>query len=669
MSNPVSLEQRIADVEARAQAEQVTLPPVKDYPDISIPGLNPVDYPAKKFSAKKWANLCVLAKHNWIPLVIVIALSIGSAILMPLVSKAAGEALDVGTAITKGLATYPDLYWSLGWLGLIIFLIGVLLALQAIFESALWQSGYINSSYFLFSHTIRRALSTKENLTTGETLTTLSSDTFYIGNLQAQFASFVGAVSGIGFIAYLMFSTSVPLALVVLIGMPIMLGTLSFIVPKFYAKQSEQRKAQGELSALTTDMLSGLRVLRGIGGETQFKKTYVAQNAVVTEAGVQVAKPSAWMRVTEQTLPALLTVVIIGYGALLVFSGELTAGQLLAFYGYAMYLSQPMRTFSWFITSFTRARVSLDKFAKIASVPDVISDAEAKPENGDFDWQQVPLTEKTGRTVINPGEITALVSPDPTQTALLAESLGRLNTCETIYIGEQRLVEIPIEKVRAHLITSVATNHLFAGTLRDNVAGASKRVWPARDVKEDILRENLELEIREENYQAYPWPDDADPQLVEALKAADAMDILTGLPGGLDGLITEKGRSVSGGQRQRIALARALYANPDVLILIEPTSAVDSHTESRIAKNLRDYRQGKTTIIVTSSPLVLEICDRVVVYSALEKETRETLPTAIGAGTHAQLLADTSEAGRAYRQVVSRATGTDNDQEAEGVKK
>ena len=116
-----------------------------------------------------------------------------------------------------------------------------------------------------------------------------------------------------------------------------------------------------------------------------------------------------------------------------------------------------------------------------------------------------------------------------------------------------------------------------------------------------------------------------------AIHTASAEDILEALPEGLDTIVTERGRSFSGGQRQRLVLARALAADPEVLVLVEPTSAVDAHTEARIAARLRAHRAGRTTVVTTVSPLLLDAVDEV----AFLVDGR-----VVATGTHADLLDD-----------------------------
>jgi possible ABC superfamily ATP binding cassette transporter transmembrane region len=147
-----------------------------------------------------------------------------------------------------------------------------------------------------------------------------------------------------------------------------------------------------------------------------------------------------------------------------------------------------------------------------------------------------------------------------------------------------------------------------------------------------------------------------DGRLLTALEVADARDVLTSLDRGLAGMITEKGRSLSGGQRQRVALARALLTEAPALVLIEPTSALDSHTESRVARRLHAARRGRTTVIATESPLVLEACDEVILLDDAGRERARS--------THRELLARARRGDPSavdYRAVVARAYGEQPD--------
>jgi ABC-type bacteriocin/lantibiotic exporter with double-glycine peptidase domain len=168
--------------------------------------------------------------------------------------------------------------------------------------------------------------------------------------------------------------------------------------------------------------------------------------------------------------------------------------------------------------------------------------------------------------------------------------------------------------VRKAILVATSDAHLFAGPLDEQLAGASTAD-----------------------------PADRGQAIMAAISAASAHDVLEAMPGGLRGQLAARGRTLSGGQAQRLRLARALLADPDVLVLIEPTSAVDAHTEARIARSLYAARLGRTTVVFTNSPLLLDLTDRV----ALLQDGGITAH-----GTHRELLSDSA----AYAAAVTRGT-------------
>jgi ABC-type multidrug transport system fused ATPase/permease subunit len=170
------------------------------------------------------------------------------------------------------------------------------------------------------------------------------------------------------------------------------------------------------------------------------------------------------------------------------------------------------------------------------------------------------------------------------------------------------LVELSVDAVRRRIMVSETDPMLFSGPLR------------------------RELD---------PWRKADDETLYRAIETANAEDVLDVLPEGLDAHVEERGRGFSGGQRQRLVLARALVADPEILILVEPTSAVDAHTEARIARRLREARAGRTTVVMAVSPLVLDQADRV----AFLEHGR-----VVAIGSHRELL----RASPAYRGTVTR---------------
>jgi ABC-type bacteriocin/lantibiotic exporter with double-glycine peptidase domain len=208
--------------------------------------------------------------------------------------------------------------------------------------------------------------------------------------------------------------------------------------------------------------------------------------------------------------------------------------------------------------------------------------------------------------VVRPGRLTAVVAERPEESAALADRLGRFAEGPVLLDGVS-LSHLDRAFVRRSIVVSDANATLFSGTLRD------------------------ELD---------PSGTATDEQVMTAMATASAEDVLDLLDGGLNAEVEERGRSFSGGQRQRLVLTRALTLNPDVLVLVEPTSAVDAHTEATIASRLQRYRAGRTTVVTTSSPLLLDRADEV----ALMEGGRIVLT-----GLHRDLMEDPR-----YRRVVVR---------------
>jgi ABC-type multidrug transport system fused ATPase/permease subunit len=209
--------------------------------------------------------------------------------------------------------------------------------------------------------------------------------------------------------------------------------------------------------------------------------------------------------------------------------------------------------------------------------------------------------------LVRQGLLTAIVCEQPDESAALADRLGMAaaDVDDQVRLGDVPLTALSPAEVRRRIVVSDTGALFFSGRLADRL---------------DVTGRG---------------------DVAAALETASAGDILDALPEGLDTQVAERGRTFSGGQRQRLVLARALATDPEVLVLVEPTSAVDAHTEARIASRLRRHRAGRTTVVTSSSPLMLDAADRV----AFLRDGR-----IVATGTHAELLATDAE----YRLVVTR---------------
>jgi ABC-type multidrug transport system fused ATPase/permease subunit len=355
----------------------------------------------------------------------------------------------------------------------------------------------------------------------------------------------------------------------------------------------------------------GLRVLRGLGGEEEFASRYFGASQQVRRATVRTALVQSILDSFQVLFPGAILVSVTYLGARLVVEGRISAGHLVAYYAYAAFLLLPIQTLMEAATRWSAATVAAGRVLSVLRrEPDLVS-----PASSGGDAPQGPITDSRTGLRVEPGSLTAVVSADPDEASELAARIGRhieAPAGEWVSIAGVRVDELPIDVVRRHVLVVDREPQLLAGTLAQAV---------------DMPR--FAPDGRHER-----------PTVDEALEAAAAGDIVEGLSDGLDTELPERARSLSGGQRQRVVLAAALRADPDVLVLDEPTSAVDAHTEALIAQRLHSIRRGRTTVVFTTSPLILEQADRVVFVDGRVRAE----------GDHARLLA--TDMG--YRSVVLR---------------
>ncbi len=521
-----------------------------------------------------------------------------------MVSQAVMPAV-IGRAIDDGIAakdTGSLVQWTLTMLG-----IGVVQAFAGIVRHRYAVTNWLTAAYRTVQLVARQAThlgaTLPKRVATGEVVAIGTNDLAHLGNAMDVTARAAGAVVSFLVVAVILLQTSVTLGLVVLVGVPVLLLLVGPLLRPLQRRNMAQREMMGRLSSLAADIVSGLRILRGIGGERVFHDRYVHDSQQVRRAGVAVGRLQSLLDALQVLLPGIFVVIVVWIGARFAVQGRISAGELVAFYGYAAFLMIPLRTATEFANKWIRAFVAARRVVRVLSLePEVTDPDHAYPEPP----RDAELVDVGSGLRVEPGLVTALVSDRPDETALIADRLGHYAPGEVRW-GDVPLSGLPRAVVRRRIVVSDAGSTLFSGT----------------------LRESLDIRGR------------GDDDLLAALHTASAEDVLDALADGLDAPVTERGRSFSGGQRQRLVLARVLAADPEVLVLVEPTSAVDAHTEARVAERLRQHRAGRTTVVTTTSPLLLDRVDRVAFV-------RDGAVVAVG--RHRDLLRDLP----AYRAVVTR---------------
>ena len=598
-----------------------------------------------------------LLRRAAVPVTLATLAACTSNIIQAIVPAFLGQALDAG--IENGL---NGRVWGIGALLLVLFVVyAVGDTMMSYFGVTAWMRTAFDVDRLVGRQISATGKDLSRQVSTGEVATIIASDADYLGKFIEHLPALLGAAASFLVVAVLMLRTSVSLGLIVILGMPLVAAIVTLVIRPLQKRQAVQREAQSAVTTITTDTVAGLRILRGIGGEDVFARRYRDASQELRRRGVEVASSQATLMTLQVLLPGLFAAIVVWVAARMAVAGSLTPGGLITFYGYTAYLSWPLWVFTSSVQDYTRAVVGARRLSRLLEVAPAagslverlnLDPAAAHPVSGD-------LVDTGSGLRLKEGRMTALVCPDPQISADLATRLGRFTDAgPTVTLAGRPLTTMPLEQVRASVVVSGATAQLFTGTLREALDVRSGPD-PQPAGLEDLVRAETERTTGADvDQQVRPQEREApgDERLIEAIGIADAGDVLTSLSEGLAGMITEKGRSLSGGQRQRVALARALLTEAPTLVLIEPTSALDSHTEARVAAQVHRARAGRTTVVVTASPLVLEACDEVVL---LDSSGAELLRS-----THRELMAmarDGHAQAADYRAVVSRAMGEDEE--------
>jgi ABC-type multidrug transport system fused ATPase/permease subunit len=486
--------------------------------------------------------------------------------------------------------------------GLVTAVAGILRHRAAVVN---WRTASYRVQQLLVRQAVRLGGSLPRRVPTGEVAAVGSHDAERIGSaMEVAGSRLAGALVSFGVVAALLLRTSTTLGLLVVAGVPLLSAGVGPLLRPLHRRRSRHRELVGQLTTVGADTVSGLRVLRGIGGEAVFSRRYAAASQEVRAAGLAAARVQSLLDAAEVALPGIFVVAVTWLGARLAVAGQVSVGELIAFYGYAAFLVLPVRTVTEAADKFTRALVGARRAVQVLALqPELVSGSSAQePPSG------AALVDGQSGLVVEAGQLTAVVAGVSEEAAAIADRLGRFADGDEVRLGGVALRDLPLEVVRRRVLVSEHDPRLFTGRLGDELdptgAAPPERVLAALDI-------------------------------------ASAGDVLEALPDGLDSEVAERGRSFSGGQRQRLVLARALVADPEVLVLVEPTSAVDAHTEARIADGLAAARRGRATVVCTTSPLLLDRADKVALVAG---------GRVVAEGTHRDLL-DTEPR---YRAVVTR---------------
>ncbi|MFI0819386.1 ABC transporter transmembrane domain-containing protein [Streptomyces sp. NPDC021098] len=435
------------------------------------------------------------------------------------------------------------------------------------------------------------------------------------------------------------------LGAVVALGVPALALAVLPLLPRAARRADEQREKAGRATELASDTVAGLRVLRGIGGEDLFLSRYRRASQEVRTAAVRSARMWSVIAAVQVVLPGMLLIGVVWYGAVLAGNGQISVGELVTVYSAVTFLLFPLKHVEEIAMAYSFSRPSARRAARVLALrrsSATVGDARTAGSGSGVE-EKLPtgdLYDPATGMLAPSGQLTAVVCGDPDAAGRMADRLGGHpaedgadsgagDGAASALLGGVALDEMPLAMARTAVLVQDKDPVLLSGTLTELLDVPRSGAVPAREALEAAQCGDV----------------------LAALELASLADSGDGDPMGAR--ITERGRSLSGGQRQRLALARSLVTDPEVLVLDEPTSAVDSHTEARVGEGLKRLRADRTTVVFTSSPLLLDQADRVVfVHGGM----------AAGVGSHRELLGTDP----AYRAVVTREPEGGRERDGDG---
>ncbi|MFJ3797451.1 ABC transporter transmembrane domain-containing protein [Streptomyces sp. NPDC090088] len=576
----------------------------------------------------------------------------------------AGTPYMMARAVDDGLVP-GDMAVLAGWTAA-IFVLGAVNSWISIMRhrtmTRVRMDAYFRTIKVVVGHAVRLGAELPRRGGVGEVVTIGVGDVHTIAQALTVVGPGVGAVVVYGVVAGLLLPISPLLTGVVLLGMPVLALLAGPPARRLQGRETQYRERQSVLTARIGDLAGGLRVLNGLGGKGLFADAFRRDSQHLRAQGYRVGAIASWVQALGVGLPTVYLAVVTWLAARSAAQGDITVGQLVSVYGYVAVLVGPVAFFVDMGYELSRGVVAARRVVRLLRTPPEPDTGTAHPPA-----EPAVLHDPESGVRVRPGRLHALVGAGPTETTAVVDRLGRYAPSDATW-GGVRLDAVPLPEVRTRILVADNDADLFEGPLSHVLTGGANA--PQRGAglhqicgcrRAGATSPHQPAEAPQNAGHNAPQrgagncatshnggaPADAPPapppdaHLTQALHAAAANDIVQGLPHGLDSPIDAQARNLSGGQRQRVRLARALLTDPEILLAVEPTSALDAHTEALVAERLRSARAGRTTLLTTTSPLMLARADEVIYL--VDGKVAAT-------GTHEELLADTP----GYRALVTR---------------
>ena len=463
----------------------------------------------------------------------------------------------------------------------------------------------------IFAHALRLDASYHDRVGPGELMSRASSDSEHVARMMDSIGHTIGYVLTVFAVAIVLLVIDWRLALVVLIPLPL-ISLAGWAYSRRYHAHTERLQASwGRAATLVEETVAGIRVVKGIGAGRPLAGEFRTRSAAIVDRALAIARLDAVFMPTLEFLPLLGLLAVLWLGGRRVVAGELSLGSFVAFNAYVGMLVWPLRVLGQRVTTLQKAVGASARISEVLDAEPRLREprhpaALERPVRGDVRLEEVQFGHEDGRPVLDgldlhvaPGESLALVGPTGSGKSTIAGLLARLYDPDrgTVLLDGHDVRELRLSDVRQIVALVFEETFLFTDTVKENIRFAR--------------------------------PDASDEEVQRAAELAGAAQFVADLPDGYDTILGERGFSLSGGQRQRIAIARAILADPAVLVLDDATSAVDATKEHEIRAALTTVMEGRTTVVIAHRPATIALADRV----AMLENGR-----VVEEGTHPELL-------------------------------